>query len=101
MFHTAKALFHHAVADELLDVNPCVLPKGVLPKKVDKNPAWRATAIYTREEAEQLISNTRITEDRRVLYALKALAGLRHSEAAELTWRTCTPRSPGRRSATR
>ena len=87
VFHTAKALFHHAVADELLDVNPCVLPKGVLPKKVDKNPAWRATAIYTREEVEQLISDTRITEDRRVLYALKALAGLRHSEAAELTWR--------------
>jgi integrase len=59
----------------------------VLPKKVDKNPAWRATAIYTREEVEQLISDTRITEDRRVLYALKALAALRHSEAAGLTWR--------------
>ena len=87
VFHTTKALFHHAVADELLDVNPCVLPKGVLPKKVDKNPAWRATAIYTRDEVEQLISDTRITEDRRVLYALKALAGLRHSEAAGLTWR--------------
>ncbi len=87
VFHTTKALFHYAVADELLDVNPCVLPKGVLPKKVDKNPALRATAIYTREEVEQLISDTRITEDRRVLYALKALAGLRHSEAAGLTWR--------------
>jgi integrase len=47
---------------------------------------WRATAVYTREEIEQLISDQRIPEDRRVLYALKALAGLRHGEAAELTW---------------
>jgi integrase len=34
-----------------------------------------------------LISDRRITEDRRVLYAMKALAGLRHGEAATLTWR--------------
>jgi len=35
---------------------------------------------------EYLISHSRIPEDRRVLYALEALAGLRHSEAAQLTW---------------
>jgi integrase len=87
VFHTTKAMFHHAVADELLDTNPCVLTRGVLPKKADKDPGWRATAIYTREEVERLISDARIPEDRRVLYALKALAGLRHGEAADLTWR--------------
>jgi hypothetical protein len=59
----------------------------VLPKKVDKDPAWRVTAIYTREEIEVLISDARITEDRLVLYALKALGGLRHGEAASLRWR--------------
>jgi integrase len=87
VFHTTKAMFQHAVADELLDVTPCELHRGTLPKKVDKDPAWRAGAIYTREEVELLISDGRIPDDRRVLYALKALAGLRHGEAAGLTWR--------------
>jgi hypothetical protein len=59
-----------------------VLQRGVLPKKVDKDPTWRVTAIYTREEIEKLISDRRIAEDRRVLHALKALGGLRHGEAA-------------------
>jgi integrase len=63
-----------------------------LPKKVDKNPTWRSEAIYTRDEAEQLISDPRILADRRVLYALKFLAGgLRHGEAARLTWRNYAP----------
>jgi hypothetical protein len=53
---------------------------------VDKDPAWRATAIYTREEVERLILDSRIPEDRRLLYALKGLAGLRHGEAAGLRW---------------
>lgn len=91
VFHAVKAMSHAAVADELLDATPCVLSRGVLPKKVDKDPSWRATAIYTRAEVESLISDARIPEDRRVLYALKALAGVRHSEAAGLTWRQYDP----------
>jgi integrase len=87
VFHTTKAMFQHAVVDDLLDKNPCQLHKGTLPKKVDKDPEWRAGAIYTAEEVERLISDQRIPEDRRVLYALKAVAGLRHGEAASLTWR--------------
>ena len=57
-----------------------------LPKKADKDPTWRADAIYTREEVEILISDERILPDRRVLYGLKALAALRHGEAASLRW---------------
>jgi integrase len=88
VYHLTAGMFRTAVADEVLEATPCVLPgRGVLPKKVDKDPAWRASAIYTREEVETLISDSRIPEDRRVLYALKALAGLRHSEAAGLRWR--------------
>jgi integrase len=87
IYHLTATLFHTAVAEELIDATPCVLQRGILPKKVDKDPAWRATAIYTREEIEKLISDRRITEDRRVLYALKALGGLRHGEAATLQWR--------------
>jgi hypothetical protein len=48
--------------------------KGVLPKKVDKDPDWRAIAIYDRSEIQLLIFDTRVLQDRRVVYALKALA---------------------------
>ena len=87
VYQVTALLFRTAITEELIDHTPCVLPKGVLPKKVDKDPEWRAQAIYTRDEVERLISDSRIPEDRRVLYSLEGLAGLRHSEAAELTWR--------------
>ncbi len=38
-------------------------------------------------EVERLISNPQIPVERRVLYALKAIAGLRHGEAVALRWR--------------
>ena len=85
LLHT---MFKRAVKDEALVTNPVMMERGTLPKKVDKDPTWRAEAIYTRTEAEQMISDDRIPWDRRVLIALKFLAGgLRHGEAARLTWR--------------
>lgn len=42
VYHLTAAMFRTAVADEVIDVAPCVLARGVLPKKVDKDPAWRA-----------------------------------------------------------
>jgi integrase len=86
VFTTMSIMFGDAVADQLIQISPCVLRKGVLPKKVDKDPDWRATAIYDRAEIQTLIFDRRLLQDRRVLYALKALAGLRHSEAARLRW---------------
>lgn len=86
VYATLRTMFHDAVAYEVIDANPCVLERGVLPQNADKDPNWRHTAIFTRREVERLISDECILLDRRVFYALKALAGLRHSEAAELTW---------------
>ena len=40
---------------------------------------------------EQLISDARIPPERRVQYALKAIAGLRHGEVAGLRWRHYDP----------
>ena len=80
-------MFRRAVKDEVIVMSPYMIERGQLPKKIDKDPTWRAEAIYTRAEAEQLCSDERIPFDRRVLYALKFLAGLRHGEAARLTWR--------------
>jgi hypothetical protein len=68
VYHAIAALLKHAVATEVIEGTPWLVPKGTLPKKADKDPAWRATAIYDRAEVERLISDPRILEDRRVLY---------------------------------
>lgn len=82
LLHT---MFKSAIIDEIIKENPAIYEKGVLPKKADKDPSWRRQAIYTRNEIEQLLSDTRIPIDRRVLYALKFFTG-RHSEVCRLTW---------------
>ena len=73
--------------DELVEHNPVKLKRGELPKKQDADPEWRSRATYTVREVERLISDARIPPERRVQYALKAIAGLRHGEVAALGWR--------------
>src|SRR5262245_49869819 len=68
-----------------------MLHRGELPAKVDKDPEWRTSATFTTREVEQLISDPRIPVERRVQYALKAIAGLRHGEVAGLSWRHYDP----------
>lgn len=85
-YGTLHTMLHDAVVDELIETNPCVLKRGELPGKVDRDPTWRAKAIYSREEVEQIISDERIPEDRRTLYTLLFVAGLRFGEASALTW---------------
>jgi integrase len=80
-------LFEDALADELLETNPCRIKKGELPDKVDKDLAWRSTAIFARSEVEQILSDARIPEDRCVVYTLAACAGLRAGEIGALRWR--------------
>lgn len=94
VYSTLHRMFRDAVADELMPSNPCVLAPDELPAKADKDPAWRATAVYTHGEVESLISDARIPEDRRVLYAVIFLAGLRFGEASALTWRDLEDREP-------
>lgn len=86
MFATLHRLFKSAVIDELIESDPVVVEKGILPKSVDKDPSWRATAVFERAEVIALISDPRIPEHRRVLNALEVLAALRHGEAAGSRW---------------
>jgi len=51
VYHLTATLFRTAVAEELIDATPCVLQRGILPKKVDKGPAWRVTATRHRTGA--------------------------------------------------
>lgn len=86
-----RQLCRDAVIDEVIVATPCVLPPGTLPTKRDKVPGWRATAIYTRDEVEALISDERIDWDRRVFYALEFFLGVRHGEASGRRWRDYDP----------
>jgi integrase len=87
VYGDVRTMFGDALSDELIPTNPCVLKRGDLPAKVDKDPEWRTEAVYDLAEVERLISDPDIPPERRVLNALKALAGLRHGEAAGLRWR--------------
>jgi integrase len=84
---TLHACLRAAVAEGLIAANPVVLLPDDLPAKADADPEWRASAVFTRGELETLISDERIPADRRTLYALLGLAGLRFGEAAALRCR--------------
>jgi integrase len=60
IYSVLKALFRDAQLAELIDASPCVLTKYQLGENVDKDPSWRPTAVYSRNELEALISGPRI-----------------------------------------
>jgi integrase len=86
IYSAVMALFRDAQLADLIETSPCILTKYQLGENVDKDLAWRPTAIYTRAELEMLIADERIPWDRQVLYGLEGIAGLRHGEAAGLRW---------------
>lgn len=65
LYALVRRLFKSAVIDEHIATNPVMVEKGTLPKNVDKDPAWRATAIFTRDELVALISDGRVAQHRR------------------------------------
>lgn len=82
IYKKLHAMFAAALRAELVFTNPCtLLADGVeLPKNLDVDPRWRKSAIYTRAELEQLISDERIPMVRRMRYALLLLTGMRAGE---------------------
>ncbi|MBI4934899.1 MAG: hypothetical protein HY828_13535 [Actinobacteria bacterium] len=81
-------MFEDALQDEIINVNPCRLTRGTLPKRVDKNPGWRKLAVFTRSEIQQLLADQRVPWDRRMFYALEFFTGgPRFGEAAARRWR--------------
>jgi integrase len=88
IYGVLHAMFREAVADELIPTNPCAISPYELPRAVDKDPTWRSGAVFQRGELEQLLTDERLPADRRLLYALLGLAGLRFGEAAALRWRS-------------
>ncbi len=87
VYGTLHVMFGDAVIAELIDATPCVLKRAQLGKKEDKNPEWRANAIFTRQELETLLSSESVPADRQLVYGLAGLAGLRAGELIALRWR--------------
>ncbi|MFO0607312.1 MAG: tyrosine-type recombinase/integrase [Polyangiales bacterium] len=80
-------MFVAAMFEELVKMNPVsVLPKGTVPALKDKDPAARQGWRYTREEVVSLLSDQAIPEDRRTLYAVLFLTGVRIGEGVVLRW---------------
>jgi integrase len=92
VYFLLRQALHDAVADETIAVNPAMVSKSEVPQKRDKVPGWRSGAVFTRDEVEQLISDERIPEDRRVAYAIEFLTGARTGEVSALCWRHYDPK---------
>jgi len=87
VYSVLAAVMRDARIAGLIEQTPCVLTEAQLGSVTDKDPEWRASALFTRQEAQSLASDARIPADRRVVYALGLLAGLRIGEGAALRWR--------------
>jgi integrase len=90
IYFAAHAMFQKAVP-RLIAVNPCSLDEEDLPRRIDKDPEWRATAIFEPFEVEMLVYDHRIPFDRRVFYAISFLAGPRFGEVSALHHRHYLP----------
>ncbi len=78
-----SAMLSRARFDERISDNPARgLPEGILPANVKT----KQTGAWTRSECETLMSDERIPEDRRVLYAIAAFTGARLGEICGLRW---------------
>jgi integrase len=81
---TVRALFKEAVRRHHIERTPCIWEDTDLPELEAR--AGAMTDGFTLEQVAQLVYDERIPEDRRVLYALEFLTGMRTGEAAARAW---------------
>lgn len=86
VYSLVRRLFADAVAEELLEASPAVLHRRDLPRIEDADPAWRSTAVFGKSEIVAVLTDARVPVDRRVVYALASLTGMREGEIAALRW---------------
>lgn len=78
------AMFADAYADEHVDQSPCRLRRTDLPALRDRDPRWRATALFSRDEVIALMNDSRIAFDRRAFYSAAFLSLSRSGELSAL-----------------
>lgn len=86
VYAVTHTLFGDAQVEERIAANPCTLKRGELPGKIDKHADWRHKATFAIAEVAKLVTDPRVPRARRMLYAIKALTGMRHGEVARLKW---------------
>ena len=91
VYACCSAMFRDARLAELIEQSPCILDERQLGPRIDSDPEWRKDVVFSRTEAETLISDHRIPLDRQMVYGLELLAGVRTGEASALRWRHYDP----------
>lgn len=91
VYSVVQSLYRDAMIADLVESTPCILRRPHLPSVRDGQSEWRQGAIYSPDEVAALTQDTRVPQDRRVVYGLLGLAMLRHGEAAGLRWRHYRP----------
>jgi integrase len=81
---TVRALFKEAVRRHVIERSPCIWEDTDLPE-LEANARVMGCG-FERADVQRLIYDSRIPEDRRVLYALEFLTGMRTGEAAARRW---------------
>lgn len=89
-----KRIFATAVFERVIPATPCVLPKGIVPAARDKVVGARRSWRQTRQEIVALISDVRVPEERRVLWALLFFSGDRAGEGFAVRWLDIEQREP-------
>ncbi len=87
IYDVTRRALDAAVVEELLPANPCAPIHSKLPAVEDKDPNARDGWFFNRVEVWQLITDERVTEERRVVYTIEFLTGCRPGELAVLRWR--------------
>lgn len=91
IYSVVSAMFRDAKKAGLIRQTPCELDVRDLGPLKDKDPEWRSSAVFTRDEATVLVSDARIPLDRQLVYGFELLAGMRPGEGAALRWRHYDP----------
>jgi integrase len=94
VYSVIAAMLRDAEIAGLIDRAPAKLTTHQLGPLHDSDPDQRGDAVFTHAEVEQLIGSPLVPPDRRVVYALEALSGLRHGEVAGLRWHRYQTREP-------
>ncbi len=94
IYGVLRTMIRSAKVAGLVEMDPCILTKAELGKNKDKDPAWRATAIFSKAELVALCTSLQVPGDRQIVNALAALAGLRQGEVCALRWSDIQHREP-------
>lgn len=89
--NTVRAMFRAAAKRDLIDFTPCVWDASDLPHRDERRDHARLEGGFDLEQVATILADPRIPQDRRVLYAIEFLTGMRTGEAAVRRWRDWKP----------